>query len=108
MFDPNQSNTTKTGNISTTLRGDGKGNLTFGNCFDSGTVKLYVGGKLEDTVEANTGNRTVQFDYSDGDNLELSVEGGGVLKMSNFVILQCSCKISIFYCLYLISILQMK
>ena len=93
MFDPNQSNTTKTGNISTTLYGDGEGILTFGNCFDNGTVKLYVGGKLKDTAEANTSNKTIQFKYSDGDILLLSVEGG-VLQISNFEILQCSCKTS--------------
>ena len=109
MFDPNQSNTTKIGIISTTLHGDGEGNLTFGNCFESGTVKLYVGDELKDTAEANASNKTIKFKYHDGDILKFNVEGG-VLQISNFEIVQCSCKFSFnFYSLYLnVFILKMK
>ena len=59
------------GSIKTTLSGSGgQASLTFGNCWPTGTVNLYLDGTKISSA-GNNSMKTATFDYSNGNELKL-------------------------------------
>ena len=77
------------GSISTTLNATGSAELSFGNCWAFGTVKVY----LDDTEIASAGpveHKTVTFDFSTGAVLSIHDEGANsIIQIDRFEILTC-------------------
>ena len=68
------------GAIYTTFKGTGTADLSFGNCLNAGSVKVF----LNDNVisEASPlGRNDVTFDYSPGDKLTIAEYGGVIWKL---------------------------
>ena len=84
------------GSISTTFTASGRAELSFGNCWDAGTVKVYLDG----TEIASAGpelHKTVAFDFNTGSVLSIYDEGyNSVIQISKFKILDCEGKQSRF------------
>ena len=80
------------GSVSTTLTASGRAELSFGNCWDAGTVKVYLDG----TEIASAGpelHKTVAFDFNTGAVLSIRDEGANsVIQISKFKILTCGGK----------------
>ena len=76
--------------MKTTLIGTGKGKLDFGNCYKTGTgvVKVSLNGNVIATAQNGT-EETVEFDFTDGDELKLSEEEYGVIMFNSFEVLNC-------------------
>ena len=78
------------GSISTILTASGSAELSFGNCWAFGTVKVY----LDDIEIASAGpveHKTVAFDFQSGAVLSIRDEGdNSVIQISKFEILTCS------------------
>ena len=83
-----------TGSISTTLYKSSKcGKLDFGNCWDSGTVKVYLAGKLIGEAGPNTPRRLIEFAITENSLLEIKDEGANsVIKFTSFEMVDCSSK----------------
>ena len=79
------------GKISTILKGYGSANLEFGNCASSGTVQVFIKGKMIASLSGN-GKKKIGFDFCDGDNLMLLEVDGGIIQISDF---QYDCTINI-------------
>ena len=75
------------------MKGCGRGILDFGNCFDS-TVKVFLNGKPISIAYAKieeklfTLNKIVEFDFEDGDLLELQ-EGHSIILFNSFHVINC-------------------
>ena len=78
------------GSISTTLTAaSGRGQLSFGNCWDNGNVKVYLDGNEISAADPNT-QKVVEFDFQPGAILMLRDEGGNsVIQFTKFTILNC-------------------
>ena len=79
------------GSISTTLTAaSGRGQLSFGNCWDNGNVKVYLDGNEISAAGPNT-QKVVEFDFQAGAILMLRDEGqNSVIQFTKFAILKCS------------------
>ena len=88
------SSATKAGSISTTLyRNDEKncGRLNFGNCWTSGTVKVFLNGKLIGEANANTPSTVIEFAILVDSELEIREEGpDAVIKVTDFEMVDCA------------------
>ena len=82
------------GSVNTTLFGCGNATLNFGNCFDFGEVAAYKNGKELGMANANE-NKTIAFEFFDGDSIEIRGYGGIIL-LNNFVQDPCPGKSKIF------------
>ena len=71
------------GKISTILKGYGSATLEFGNCASSGTVQVFIKGKMIASLSGND-KRRIEFDFCDGDNLMLLEVDGGIIQISDF------------------------
>ena len=80
------------GTISTTLSKSTKcGQLDFGNCWDSGMVRVYLQGKLIGEAGPNTPSKTIQFPIPEDSLLELKDEGqNSVIKFNGFEMKVCT------------------
>ena len=84
------------GSITTTLYKSSKcGKLDFGNCWNKGTVKTYLAGKLIGVAGPNTPSRIIEFVIPEDSLLEIKDEGGNpegassVIKFTNFEMVDC-------------------
>ena len=82
------------GSISTTLYKSSKcGKLDFGNCWDTGTVRVYLAGKLIGEAGPNTPRRLIEFAIPENSLLEIKDEGANsVIKFTSFEMVDCSGK----------------
>lgn len=74
--------------LSTALEGEGKVNISFGNCGSGDEVQIY----LEDDLKANASSHrqpeTITFDFNPGAFFEIKTEGEkAVIGISSFVII---------------------
>ena len=60
------------GSIKTTLSGTGRAKLNFGNCYTSGIVKVFLDNTEIATASGDEKTKTVEFAYSDGNELKLT------------------------------------
>ena len=84
-------NNNPVGSIKTTLYGIGHASLTFGNCWMTGTVNLYLDG----AIIASAGPRSMKtaiFDYSNGNELKLDETDTGIIRFDDFKIYNCEGK----------------
>ena len=79
------------GYMKTTLDGSGHASLTFGNCWTTGTVNLYLDGIKIASAQA-TSVKTVTFDYSNGYELKLDEVDAGIIRFEDFKISNCEGK----------------
>ena len=80
------------GSISTTLFKSSKcGKLDFGNCWNTGTVRAYLAGKLIGEAGPNTPRRLIEFAIPENSLLEFKDEGeNSVIKFTNFEMVDCT------------------
>ena len=84
------------GSISTTFPAPGRAELAFGNCWDAGTVKVYLDGTEIGSAEPES-HKIVAFDFDAGSVLSIHDEGANsVIQISKFKILDCEGKQSQF------------
>ena len=88
---------TNLASIKTSLQGCGKARLDYGNCYDCFSCQIFdfvhvtLNGN-EISKAANNGqehSKTVEFDFNDGDILELYENGISAIKFSGFTIIEC-------------------
>ena len=60
------------GSIKITLSGHGRAKLNFGNCYTSGIVKVFLDNTEIATASGDEKTKTVEFAYSDGNELKLT------------------------------------
>ena len=72
------------GLINTTLSGCGTATLEFGNCYDEGRIVAYKNGK-EIGVADGLENKTIAFEFFDGDSIEIRLYNWGIILLNNFV-----------------------
>ena len=78
------------GSISTTFTAYGNAELSFGNCWASGTVKVYLD-EIEIASADPVKHKTVTFDFQPGAVLSIRDEGANsIIQISKFKILTCS------------------
>ena len=78
------------GSISTTFTAYGNAELSFGNCWASGTVKVYLD-EIEIASADPVKHKTVTFDFQAGAVLSIRDEGANsIIQISKFMILTCS------------------
>ena len=74
--------------IKTELYGSGKASLTFGNCYTSGTVNLYLNGNIIASA-GPTSMKTATFHYSNGNEMKLDEVNTGIIRFEDFIISNC-------------------
>ena len=72
------------GSIKTTLSGNGRAKLNFGNCWTSGVVKVFLDNIEIASATSGTASTTVEFDYNDGNELKLVEENVGIIVFNSF------------------------
>ena len=75
--------------IKTTLNGNGRAKIDFGNCWDDGVAKLFLDGNEIASAGASEVNVVKEFDFTDGSELKLTEEGYGVISFNSFEDLTC-------------------
>ena len=78
------------GSIKTTLFGNGRAKLDFGNCYTSGIVKVFVDNTEIASTTHSTTSKTVEFDYNDGSELKIVEENAGIIMFNSFEVLSCT------------------
>ena len=76
------------GSIIATLTTSGRAELSFGNCWDAGTVKVYLDGtEIFGGSAAPESGKTVGFEFQAGNVLSIHDEGANsVIQISEFTI----------------------
>ena len=74
----------KIGSISTILPISGKVRLAFGNCWNSGTVSVYLNGVLKSSAIPNSHHKST-FWFEAGDELKLCDEGHNSIIQLDFI-----------------------
>ena len=82
------------GSIKTTLNGCGKARLDFGNCNPSPSsayVQVLLNGNEIGKATSNELSKKIEFDFNDGDILELaeSPDDLAIIKFNNFTVVGC-------------------
>ena len=75
--------------IKTTLNGNGRAKIDFGNCWDDGVAKLFLDGNEIASAGGSEVNVVKEFDFTDGAELKLMEEGSGVISFNFFKVLTC-------------------
>ena len=76
------------GVIKTTLYGCGKAILDYGNCFEDGTVGIFLDNYLIGATY-HTQSKLISFSYTNGSILEIKEIGQGIIKFNNFTVIEC-------------------
>ena len=78
------------GSIKTTLNGCGKAILDFGNCYyrPSNVQALLNGNEIGKAI-GRTMSKKIEFDFNDGDILELADSLDAIIMFNNFTIVSC-------------------
>ena len=87
----------KVGTLSTVLKGSGNLTINFGNCWNSGKVKVYLDAKLMATADKSELGHpktvTATFAFHQGSLLEIKDEGDNSVISLNSMTFDCSGKI---------------
>ena len=78
------------GSIQTELVGNGRGRLDFGNCWETGIVRVLLNGTEIASASANTPSITIEFDFTNREALELVEESIGIIQFNQFEVLLCT------------------
>ena len=78
------------GYIRTRLNVCGKARLNFGNCYlNSDNVQVNLNNNEIGRAKGGTDNKTIEFEFKDGDILELRDMGEATIKFNDFAIINC-------------------
>jgi len=72
------------------LFGNGRGRLDFGNCWETGIVRVLLNGTEIASASANTPSITIEFDFTNRGALELVEESIGIIQFNQFEVLLCA------------------
>ena len=75
--------------IKTTLNGNGRAKIDFGNCYSDGVAKLFLDGNEIASAGASEPSIVKEFDFTDGSELKLTEESYGVIIFNSFEVLTC-------------------
>ena len=79
----------KIGSISTILPRSGKIKIGFGNCWDFGSVTLYLNGIMKSAAIPNSNHKSM-FKFKAGDELMLCDEGyNSIIQVNSIELLNC-------------------
>ena len=80
------------GSIQTELVGNGRGRLDFGNCYywQTGVVRVLLNGTEIASASSLTPSVIIEFDFSNGETLELVEESNGIIQFNQFEVISCS------------------
>ena len=85
------------GSISTILKGNGRAKLNFGNCWNTGIVKVYLDDIEIGSADNNVPSKDIEFDFQQGNVLKLRDEGpNSVIQLNSLEVIEC--KGSTFIC----------
>merc|ERR1719186_1953372 len=84
------SSSSKVGTLSATFTGHGEAIVDFGNCWNSGKVKLYKDDTLIGSASVGTKSKIAKFRFSPGTVLKLKDEDGYSIVMLNSITVNCS------------------
>ena len=73
------------GSLHIVLTGSGQAVMSYGNCYESGVVKLFLNGELISSAQGNVKNKVQEFRFSSGDVLKIT-EQDGIIKLNSFEI----------------------
>ena len=78
------------GSISTILKGNGRAKLNFGNCWDTGIVKVYLNDIEIGSADNNVPSKDIEFDFQQGNVLMLRDEGpNSVIQLNSLEVIEC-------------------
>ena len=83
------------GSIKTTLHGCGKAELDFGECWNSDSLNYHIDHYTQvklngiEIGRAKEVSKKIQFNFKEGDVLELRDRGYTVIRFNDFTILSC-------------------
>ena len=77
------------GSVKTKLKNCGKARLYYGNCGKGGSVLIKLNGRQIGKVGGNRSTK-VEFDFKDGDLLELSEVNSSIIEFDDFKIISCT------------------
>ena len=80
------------GKITYSFKGDGKATLKFGNCYKGGRAKVYLNKNLLDSTTRYK-NKTIHFEYKQGDTLMVKETGAGIFIIHSLKI-SCNGKVA--------------
>ena len=80
------------GKIIYSFKGDGKAKLKFGNCYKGGRAKVYLNKNLLDSTTRYK-NKTIHFEYKQGDTLMVKETGAGIFIIHSLKI-SCNGKVA--------------
>ena len=69
--------------ISTNLVGKGRGKLGFGNCWNTGSVKVYLDDSEIDTAGPGE-SKVVSFNYNDGSKVKIMELNTAIIQLNKF------------------------
>ena len=78
------------GSIKTTLSGNGRAKLDFGNCWNGGVVKVFLNNTEIALAPGNTKSKKIEFDYTDGNELKFVEEDTAIIMFNSFEVLNCT------------------
>ena len=77
------------GTVSANLHGSGEIKLDFGNCWNSGVVRVYLNSREVANAYRNTPSKIVSFSFKDGDLLEMKDTGDNSIIAINDISFIC-------------------
>ena len=83
------SQATQVGTLSATLKGTGQVTVDFGNCWDAGTVKLYLDDNLISTAPVGSKSVVTTLSFTTDSVLKLRDEDGNSVIRLNSITFKC-------------------
>ena len=77
------------GTLVAVLKGSGEVTLSFGNCWDSGKVNVYLDTALMATAPADSNNVVKTFSFTPGSVLRIKDEDGNAVVRLNYIQFSC-------------------
>ena len=75
--------------IRTTLKGNGRARIDFGNCWHNSVVKVFLDGNEIASAGGSEDSIVKEFDFTDGSELKLTEEQYGIISFNSFEALNC-------------------
>jgi hypothetical protein len=73
----------------TTLKGNGRATIDFGNCWHNSVVKVFLDENEIASAGGSEENIVKEFDFTDGSELKLTEEQFGIIRFNSFEVLNC-------------------
>ena len=80
------------GKVSAIFKGSGNAVIDFGSCFSNGVTKVYLNGNEIGSASANQQSVVANFTYKAGDNLTVTEEQVGIMKINSLHLEGCERK----------------